>query len=422
MMEVKVLHLSSFDLIGGAARAAYRIHQGLLGIGIPSQMLVQYKVGGDLTTQTVEGKIATRVRSFIDSTALNAYPQRQQLFSPQWFPDAIAAKVAQINPDIINLNWVCNGFLRAETLAKLNRPLLWTLQDMWPFTGGCHYSQGCDRYKVECGNCPQLQSDREADLSRTVWQRKAKAWKNLNLTVVAPSEWMAQCARASSLFHDRRVEVIPFGLDTNAFKPIDTRMARDLLDLPTDKHLVLFGAINATGDTRKGFHLLQAALKSLSQAGWSDRIELVVFGAAKPESPVDLGFPIHYLGKLQDDLSLRIAYAAADVMIAPSIEEAFGQTASESLACGTPVVVFTNTGLKDIVDHQRNGFVANYCDTEDLAKGIAWVLEDPERHHKLRYAAREKAEQEYAMEVQAQRYLSLFHDILKYPQMALSQT
>ena len=221
-----------------------------------------------------------------------------------------------------------------------------------------------------------------------------------------------KCVKASSLFQNSQVEIIPFGLNTTAFQPIDSRIARELLNLPQDKQLILFGAIDATEDTRKGFHLLQAALKQLSQTGWVVRIELVVFGSSQPDQPIDLGFPVHYLGKLQDDLSLRNAYAAADVMIAPSIEEAFGQTASESLACGTPVVVFANTGLEDIVDHQQNGYIADYCDTADLARGIAWVLEDSERHHSLRRAARHKAEREYAMEVQAHRYRSLFHKIL----------
>lgn len=421
-MEVKVLHLSSFDIAGGAARAAYRIHKGLQEVGVHSQMLVQYKRESSRAVEATEDKIVARVRSFFDSTLLKKYPQRHDLFSPQWFPDAIASKVAQINPNIINLNWVCNGFLRIETLAKLNRPLVWTLQDMWPFTGGCHYSQGCDRYKISCGNCPQLNSGQELDLSRSVWQRKAKAWKHLNLTVVAPSEWMAKCVSASSLFQDVRVEVIPFGLDTTVFQPVDQRVARELLNLPQNKQLILFGAIDATGDTRKGFHLLQVALQQLSQSGWQDRVELVVFGASQPDKPIDLGFPIHYLGRLQDDLSLRIVYASADVMIAPSIEEAFGQTASESLACGTPVVVFTNTGLKDIVDHQQNGYVANYCDTQDLAKGIAWVLADAERYPGLRRAARQKAEREYAMATQANRYLSLFHEILKQPETVFTPT
>lgn len=413
-MEVKVLHLSSFDLVGGAARAAHRIHQGLLRIGTPSQMLVQYKVGGDRTTQTVEGRIATRFRSFINSTALNTYPQRQQqLFSPQWVPDAIAPKIAQINPDIINLHWVCNSFLQIETLAKFNKPLVWTLQDMWAFTGGCHYSEGCDRYRTACGHCPQLQSNKDNDLSRWVWQRKANAWKDLNLTIVAPSVWMAKCARSAALFQGLRIEVIPFALDTQQFKPIDSKVARDLLNLPQDKQLVLFGAINATSDTRKGFHLLQAALKQLSQDGWSDRLELVVFGSTAPDKPVDLGFKVHYLGRLQDDVSLCVAYAAADVMVAPSIEEAFGQTASESLACGTPVVVFRDTGLEDIVDHQRQGYTAHHSDTEDLARGIAWVLEDQERHDSLRCAARKKTLQEYDIELQAERYLNLFNQILR---------
>ncbi|PAX59723.1 glycosyltransferase family 4 protein [Brunnivagina elsteri] len=409
---MKILHLSAFDVVGGAARAAYRIHQSLENAGVDSQMLVQYKKGSDSAVSALEGKVRSRFRSLMNELPMKLYPQCEHFFSPQWFPDTIAKKVKQIDPDIINLNWICNGYLPVETLTKFNQPLVWTLQDMWSFTGGCHYSAGCDRYQKSCGNCPQLKSGKSWDLSSWVWQRKANAWKDLNLTIVAPSSWMAKCASSSSLFQGLPIEVIPFGLDTTIFKPIEQRVAREELNLPLDKQLVLFGAIDATEDTRKGFHLLQAALKQLHQADWGDRLELIVFGSSKPDQPIDLGFPIHYLGKLQDDLSLRMAYAAADVMIAPSIQEAFGQTASESLACGTPVVVFANTGLEDIVDHQQNGYVADYCDTEDLARGIAWVLEESERHQRLRHAARKKAEREYAMEVQAHRYLSLFHKIL----------
>jgi hypothetical protein len=181
-------------------------------IGVDSQMLVQFKSSDDRTVKMTEGKVKTRLRSFPDATALKRYPNRKQLFSPQWFPDAVAPQVARIDPDVINLNWVCNGYLRIETLAKLRKPLVWTLQDMWSFTGGCHYSQGCDRYQTSCGNCPQLNSGREWDLSRQVWQRKAKAWEKLNLTIVTPSVWMAKSASSSSLFRDRRVEIIPLRL------------------------------------------------------------------------------------------------------------------------------------------------------------------------------------------------------------------
>ncbi|MGB5709350.1 MAG: glycosyltransferase family 4 protein, partial [Waterburya sp.] len=360
---MKVIHLSSFDIVGGAARAAYRIHQSLKNAGVDSQMLVQYKKGSDSAVSSVEGKVKSRLKSSLDALPLMIYSDRKNWFSLQWFPDSIAKKVDQINPDIINLNWICNGYLSVETLAKFNKPLVWTLQDLWAFTGGCHYSYGCDRYLQSCGNCPQLKSDKTTDLSTWNWQRKASAWKNLNLTIIAPSSWMARCATSSSLFKEMRVEVIPFGLDTTIFKPIEQRLAREQFNLPQDKQLVLFGAINATGDVRKGFHLLQTALKSLSQTEWQNQIELVIFGSDRPENPIDLGFPSHYLGFIQDDLLLRLVYSAADVMIAPSTEEAFGQTASESIACGTPVVVFAQTGLADIIDHQQNGYIANYGDT-----------------------------------------------------------
>jgi glycosyltransferase involved in cell wall biosynthesis len=410
--EIKVLHLSSFDVSGGAARAAYRIHQGLQSAAVDSQMLVQYKKGSDRAVHFLEGKVRSRLRSSIDNLPLKLYPNCEHWFSPQWFPDAIETRVKQINPDVINLNWVCNGFLRVETLAKFNKPIVWTLQDMWAFTGGCHYSYGCKRYQESCGDCPQLRSGKIWDLSSWIYQRKVSAWKDLNLTIVAPSLWMAECARSSSLFRGKRVEVIPFGLDTKIFKPIEKNLAREQLNLPQDKQLVLFGAIDAISDVRKGFNLLKTALKELSQTKWKECIELVIFGADKPEKSIDLGFSSHYLGSIKDDLLLRSAYAAADVMIAPSIEEAYGQIASESLACGTPVVVFDNTGLADIVDHKKNGYIANHCDAEDLAKGITWILEDKERHQILCFNACQKAKQEFTLKVQAQCYLSLFNEVL----------
>ena len=156
---MKVLHLSSFDIVGGAARAAYRLHQSLESAGVDSQMLVQYKKGSDRTVQSLEDRVRSRLRSSLDTLPLKLYPHRQHGFSIQWFPDSITKKVNQINPDIINLNWICNGYLNIETLAKFNKPLVWTLHDMWAFTGGCHYSYGCDRYLPSCGNCPHRRPD-----------------------------------------------------------------------------------------------------------------------------------------------------------------------------------------------------------------------------------------------------------------------
>jgi len=410
---MKILHLAMHES-SGAGRAALRLHLGLLNEKINSSVLVLQKGTALQTVQKLDSQtvLYKKIQSKLLVKTLNLFFTCNTTFSLNATPSLIQSRIKNLNPNIINLHWVGWEFLRIEDLKDFKIPCVWTLQDMWPFTGGCHYNQDCNHYTSSCGACPQLHSNKNSDLSHWVWQRKAKAWKDLNLTIVAPSSWMAQCARSSSLFRELRIEVIPFCLDTEKYKPLNCKLARKLLNLPQDKQLVLFGALSATTDIRKGFHLLLLALRYLSKSGWGERLELAVFGATQPENPVDLGFKTHYLGHINEDLSLANVYSAADVMIVPSIQESFGQTASESLACGTPVVAFDATGLKDIVDHKQDGYLAQPFEIEDLAKGIAWTLEDKERHQKLCKYAREKAEQKFALELQARRYMSLYADIL----------
>ena len=413
---MKVLLVSNYDIKGGAARATYRLHEGLQSIAVNSQILVNYKCSNDENVRLMPSKLGEKFKSLrpkLNRLPLKLYPKLGQvIFSPQWVPDSLASEVAKINPDVINLHWVCEGYMQIETLAKFNKPVVWTLHDMWAFTGGCHYSENCDGYMNSCGACPQLHSTKDTDISRWIWQRKAQAWQNLALTLVTPSNWLAQCAKSSSLFNKYPVKVIANGLDPEVYKPLNRPQVRDSLNLPQNKQLVLFGAMQGTDDRWKGFPLLVPALQSLSKSGWQDKIELLVFGSSKPENPIDVGFKTHYLGRLEDE-SLAKVYAAADVMVVPSRYEAFGQTASEALACGAPVVAFDVTGLKDIVDGQQNGYLAKPYETEDLARGIAWVLEDPDRHQKLCRSARLKVEEKFTLEVQARAYKNLYEEILQ---------
>lgn len=409
---MKILHLAMHEG-SGAGRAATRLHSGLIMEGVNSSMLVLQKSSQTssivrLDPQTIPLK---KMQAKLLGGQLSRLMGAKITFSINVAPSLILRQIEKFRADVINLHWVGWDYVRIEDLSRLNVPLVWTLQDMWPFTGGCHYGEACDRYTQSCGACPQLQSSREADLSRWVWQRKMRAWKDLDLTVVAPSQWIANCAKRSSLFRDRRVEVIPFCLDTQIYQPIDQKTARTALNLPLDKRIVLFGALSATKDERKGFQFLLPALQRLSQQGWRDHIQLVIFGASEPESPIDLGFKAHYLGNL-DDTKLVQTYSAADVMVVPSTQESFGQTASESLACGTPVVAFNATGLKDIVDHQQSGYLVQPYEIEDLARGIAWVLEDDDRQSKLRQHARQKAEFNFHLELQVRHYRLLYQEIL----------
>lgn len=416
MQPLRVLIINTHEKEGGAARSAYRLHKGLLSLGGESRMLVQSKKSDDPTIigpKTKLGKGFAIFRPHLDALPLIRYRDRKGLiFSPQWVPSFHRGIISQIKPDVINLHWVCDGFLNINSIAGFQQPVIWTLHDLWPFTGGCHYPAECRRYIEACGCCPHLQSSNEKDLSHRVWKKKKNAYRKINFIVVTPSRWLAGCAKASSLFGAYRTEVIPNGLDLDRFRPADKLQARDLLNLPSDKHLILFGAIKATEDPRKGFQYLLPALEKLKYAGWMNRIEIVVFGSSKGASEDVLPFKTHYLGALNDDISLCLAYASADVFIAPSTQENLSNTVLESLACGSPCIAFNIGGMPDMIEHRKNGYLANPFDIEDLAHGISWTIEKPERNLALGRLAREKAEQEFSSNLQARRYITLFEELL----------
>ncbi len=408
------LLVNSQDISGGAARAAYRLHQGLLRIGLPSDYLAGYKASDDHTVsgpRSRQEKALLHLIPHLDMLPLRFYPHRQQVkFSSNWFPGTTLRRIQKMSPDVVHLQWVGGGFVKIEDLAKIRKPVVWTLHDMWAFTGGCHYDKGCGRYQEGCGNCPILGSEWENDLSVRILGRKKASWDALKLTVVGVSRWMADCAKKSSLFKNRRIEVIPNGLDTQRYKPMNKAVVRDILSFPQDKKLILFGA--SVADARKGFRELTRALEILSSLMNRSDTEVVIFGSSQPPNAPDFGFQATYTGHLHDDISLAMLYAASDVMVVPSLQEAFGQTASEAMACGTPVVAFDTTGLKDIVDHGVNGYLARAFDPGELAKGIVWVLDDGERWNTLSHHARKKAVQDFSIETVAKKYAELYADIL----------
>ena len=412
---MKILHISTSDISGGAARAAYRIHKGLQGIGIDSKMLVQTKWGDDKTVIDPGTKVKkglALLRPTLDSAGNHFASGSKTIFSPAWLPFSnIPTQINSISPDIVHFHWICDGMLRIEDLKRFNKPIIWTLHDMWAFTGGCHYNEGCERYVEACSNCPQLNRSGKNDLSRSVLRRKKKAWGKLDITIVTPSNWLAECAKKSSLFKGWRIEVIHNGLNLNLFKPINKSTAREIWDLPPNKKLILFGAMSATSDHKKGFDLLYEGLKQLA-VKYSDKAELIVFGSSKPENPPDFGLPVHYLGRLHDDVSLSLLYAAADVMVTPSRQDNLPNTVVESLACGTPVVAFDIGGMPDMIEHQINGYLSKLFDVSDLTVGINWVLSDENRHKELCLKARGKAVACFDIKKIAKQYAELYEDVI----------
>ena len=411
---MKVLIVNTHDTRGGAARAAYRLHQGLQRIGIQSSMLVLRKYSDDNTVLAPVSKVRSiwaALRPEIDLLPVKGYKHRKPvLFSPAWLPfsDAVQ-RINASDADVVHLHWVNGGFLRPEDIARINKPIVWSLHDMWAFTGGCHYDEDGGCYLSGCGKCSALNSDAIRDLSRRLFIRKQKAYSKIaNMTVVGLSRWLANRAASSPLLGRFSVVNLPNLIDTDVYAPVDRDVARRLLNLPVGRQLVAFGAMNAMGDPRKGYAQLVEALGKIKNRD----ISLLVFGASPPPNPPDFGFPAHYLGGFNDDLSLRILYSAADVMVVPSLQENLSNVIMESLSCGTPVVAFDIGGNGDLIDHKQSGYLAQPLSADDLANGIEWVLHC-DTPSSLRASARAKVGACFEMKRVAEQYKQLYLSVQK---------
>lgn len=411
---MKILIVNTSDIKGGAARAAYRLHRSLLSLHVDSQMLVQNKSGDDFTV-LVQGKKTAKyfnkLRPVIDTLPVRFYKEKTKTpFSPSWFGfSSMVDNINKIKPDVVHLHWICAGVMSIEDIARIKAPIVWSLHDMWAFTGGCHYDENCNAYKNSCGNCKVLGSNKENDLSTKGFNKKNKTFSSLNnMTIVGLSKWLHTCAKESTLLKNKKHINLPNPIDTKAFKPFDKEKSRELWSLPKDKKLVLFGAMGATSDPRKGFDELSKAMSKLKDTN----IEFIVFGSSEPKESQNFGFKTHYLGSLADDVSLVTLYSAVDVMIVPSLQENLSNAIMESLSCGTPVVGFNIGGNSDMIKHHINGYLAKAFDTDDLAKGIEWVLNHKE-YDKLCTSAREKVVCEFDSVVVGKKYIELYKDSLK---------
>jgi glycosyltransferase involved in cell wall biosynthesis len=419
---MKVLFLSTSDISGGAAIAANRLFRAIsCDTDIDVSMCVMHKFGCDpkvLKPKSDWGKLAAHIIMPIESALIKRVYRRAHIsnFMPARLPDGLRKRIDAIGPDLLHVHWVGQSFLRPETLKGIGCPIVWTLHDMWALTGGCYYDGGCGGYKARCGKCPELGSIDDHDLSRRVWNRKQAAWRDLNLTLVSPSRWLADCATASSLHATRRIEVIPNCVSEITFRPWPKSTARQMLGLPKEAKLVLFGAAGVNSP-RKGFIFLSQALQKLAKD--HPDLELVVFGGhLESASLLPRDIRLHSLGQLRDELTTALAYAAADIFVAPSLEDNLPNTVVESAMCGTPVVAFRVGGIPDIIAHEQHGLLVEPGNSSALAYSIRRLLNDDGLRHALGQQARIKAEIEYGTKTQTKRYMALYRSLLSTPRLA----
>ncbi len=407
---MKILHLSTEDEFGGASKAAYRLHQGLKKIGVESWMLVKNKSTDDPNIIGGRGEI-WKVYSFLEKQ-IDKIPTRLHFknknipFSNGFVSSQdVIKRIKRINPEIIHIHWINNGFISITQLKKifeLGRPIVITLHDSWFFTGGCHIPQSCEKYRKWCGNCPLLGSSKEDDLSRLNWKRKERVYKNNSITIVAPSKWMQSCVKQSSLLKDKNISCIPNAIDVDIFKPLDKEILREKWKLDKNKKYLLFGAVNALTDPNKGFYLFKKALQDIKILN----CELIVFGSNK-EKHIDVSIPCINLGYINNQEDLVEIYSIADVFVGPSLQESFGQTLLEAMSCGTPCVAFDNSGPGDFITHKKDGYLAKPFETEDLVRGIEFCLWTKG----LGTSSRNKVINNYSIKSIAQEYLNLYQSL-----------
>ena len=416
---MKVLHVSTSDSFGGAARAAHRIHAAQVASGMESSMLVLYKGTSDPRVAIVSKSLPKRIGDVIRRAWFDFHHRAWRTDNPvlHTFGDFGADIVDELNAcdaDVLNLHWV-SKLLSIADIGRLRKPLVWTLHDMWPFCGGEHYAADAAEVRFRdgysAGNRPI--NEHGPDLNRRSWEAKRRAWAGLPVTIVSPSSWLADCARQSVLFAGADVHVIPNTLDTDlSWRPIAQQAARKELGLPAHLKLVLTGAMGGKEDPRKGGDLLEQVMQLVVSHSRVE-VELVIFGQTAPTSGQAYACRTHWLGEVSSDRFLALAYAAADVMVVPSRQDNLPNTAVEAQACGTPVAAFSVGGLPDIVVHRETGFLARPFNVNDMADGIIWLLEDDARIMLLRNKARDNALSRFSPHQVAAKYKYVYEGALR---------
>jgi len=416
---MKILILNTTERTGGAAVAANRLFKALRKEGVEASFLVRDQSSHSADVYEIDNgswieRVKKQYRFLWERLVIFLCNKgsRKNLFQVSIGNTGtdISEHPMVRQADVLHLNWINQGFLSLKDikqLIRLGKPVVWTLHDLWPATGICHYPGTCEKFELECYNCPKLVKGPLWDLAREVFREK-KSIPLSKVTFVGCSRWITEQARLSALLQQANFHSIPNPIDTEIFKPVDKVEARKALGLPLAKYLVLFAAAKLS-DNRKGANYLLEACRILKDKT-SLPIEIVLMGNGSEELIKAFPFPVKELGYVSDEKKMVESYAGADLFVSPSLEDNLPNTIMEAMACGTPCVGFRTGGIPEMIDHKKNGYIAHYKDPEDLAKGILWVIENREKGN-LSGACRDKVLSNYSEAVVAKKYIDLYNNL-----------
>ena len=404
---MRILVVNTYAKSGGASVAARRLCRALNGVGEESRLLVQNAEGIEDSTLLSTGDRWMEHRPLLDALPTLAWRNRRTPhWGNAWLGNGATRKaILDFAPDVTHVHWVNHGMLSLRDVARLKKPVVWTLHDSWVFTGGCHSPQECRRFQDRCGECPELCSKREQDPSRWNWKRKKAAWAHVDFTVITPSRWLAERAASSSLLRGRKLVTIPNAVDMSIFHPMDRMATRSALGLPQKTSLVFFGAHGALTDWNKGADLWKAAMSIVAKR--KPGVEAVLTGTGMGLGAMPM--KMHELGVLTAE-RMAMAMAAVDGVVVPSRMENLPNMVAESLACGTPVAAYAVGGIPEMVRSGETGVLARPHDVEELAHGVCEVLE---RGESMRDDCARIAHETYAPETIARRHMELYRSLME---------
>jgi glycosyltransferase involved in cell wall biosynthesis len=416
---MKVTLINTSDAGGGAPAACMRLLKALEAKQVDASLDVQEKKTVESRVTAAVSKLRARINFFAERLPFIWFKAKDRsvrfAFSTANTGTDISARPEILSSDILHLHWTNFGFLSTSDIEKLfetGKPVIWTLHDMWAFTGGCHYSADCDHFLNQCGDCWMLKSPATKDISHTGWLKKAAMLGAAkNIVFVTCSNWLAEVARSSSLLKGFRIEAIPNPIDTNIFFPTDKAAIKARRNISPRAKVILFGAANIL-DRRKGFSYLVDALTELKNNNDQQEIEIVIFGKNKSFDVSRLPFKVHELGTIGSEQAMAEVYNLADVFVNPTIEDNLPNTVMEALSCGVPVVAFNTGGVPDMVDHLGNGYLAAYKSPADLAAGITWVLASGQ-NTALAANARKKVLENFTGNIVASKYIAVYNSLLQ---------
>jgi len=408
---MKILHISTLSS-GGAGNVVKILDKALNEIVIPSNSIFQIDKGDDKNVfiSSYLEKIELATKYYKNKLLLIGRDKQFEIFT---YPDTsfdICKHHLVIEADLINLHWISHFVDYSSFFKQINKPVVWTLHDMNSFTGGCHYTAGCEKFKKACEICPQLEGTFVKNYAKNNFKIKQEALENFyNLNIVGVSSWISEEAKQSTLLKKYKHHVIHNGIDTGIYYPENKKEAKNSLNLPFNKKVIFYLAEDLKRKN-KGFHLLKEALEKLDSP---NEYILMVAGRGAEEIKLANKIEIKLLGFLASKDELRQAYSSADLTVIPSLYETFNQVTLESMACGTPALAWDNSGPKDIISHKETGYLAKAYDIEDMKSGIAWIFSNDDLQKSLCEKSHKRAKENFSQELQAERYKTLYNKILE---------